>query len=201
MSSLRGRIHFQREINDPAIRSACPVSRLPPLHYMALKLTLRACNPMLWTFKVYLKTSILGESSFWGNSRKHSGRSLDFIGNWAVLLAFAYGLIWFFHQIRKSRSGDTSWNGDIMVFCCFSYCFSRFIVYCCLLAFTLLFSLRLDGIISWNYWVVFLPLWIWKLMVINGAVVGSYVWWTHPQYRYLLSPFIFTGRASVTLCW
>lgn len=60
---------------------------------------------------------------------------------------------------------------------------SRFLVYCCLLAFTLLFSLRLDGVISWNYWVVFLPLWIWKFMVIVGAVVGSYVWWTHPQYR------------------
>ncbi|XP_054929430.1 transmembrane protein 185A isoform X2 [Dermacentor andersoni] len=60
---------------------------------------------------------------------------------------------------------------------------SRFLVHCCLLAFTLLFSLRLDGVISWNYWVVFLPLWIWKFMVIVGAVVGSYVWWTHPQYR------------------
>ncbi|KAK8756147.1 transmembrane protein 185A [Amblyomma americanum] len=60
---------------------------------------------------------------------------------------------------------------------------SRFLVHCCLLAFTLLFSLRLDGLISWNYWVVFLPLWIWKFMVIVGAVVGSYVWWTHPQYR------------------
>lgn len=30
---------------------------------------------------------------------------------------------------------------------------------------------------------MFLPLWIWKFMVIAGASIGSYVWWKHPQYR------------------
>ncbi|GFY75669.1 transmembrane protein 185A [Trichonephila inaurata madagascariensis] len=60
---------------------------------------------------------------------------------------------------------------------------SKFLVYVSLLLFTILFCLRLDGTISWSYWVVFLPLWIWKSMVIAGACVGSYVWWRHPQYR------------------
>lgn len=60
---------------------------------------------------------------------------------------------------------------------------SKFLVYLCLLIFTILFCLRLDGTITWSYWAIFLPLWIWKAMVIAGACVGSYVWWKHPQYR------------------
>ncbi|XP_023230209.1 transmembrane protein 185A-like [Centruroides sculpturatus] len=60
---------------------------------------------------------------------------------------------------------------------------SKFLVYSCLLIFTLLFALRLDGAISWSYWAIFLPLWIWKAFVISGASTGSYIWWQHPQYR------------------
>lgn len=60
---------------------------------------------------------------------------------------------------------------------------SKFLVYSCLLVFTLLFSLRLDGEIQWSYWVVFLPIWLWKFTVVCGAVVGSYIWWRYPQYR------------------
>ena len=60
---------------------------------------------------------------------------------------------------------------------------SKFVVYTCLLIFSLLFALRLDGTISWSYWCVFLPIWIWKLLVVSGALMGSWVWWRHPQYR------------------
>ncbi|XP_076346971.1 transmembrane protein 185B [Tachypleus tridentatus] len=60
---------------------------------------------------------------------------------------------------------------------------SKFIVYMCLLVFTLMFALCLDGTIQWNYWAIFLPLWLWKGLVIAGASMGSYVWWRHPQYR------------------
>lgn len=60
---------------------------------------------------------------------------------------------------------------------------SKFVVYGCLLLFSLLFALRLDGTIGWNYWIIFLPIWIWKLLVITGSVVGSWVWWRHPHYR------------------
>jgi len=62
-------------------------------------------------------------------------------------------------------------------------CCSKFVIFSCLLVFTLLFSLRLDNTIQWNYWVIFLPIWIWKALVIIGAIVGSYVWFRHPQYR------------------
>ncbi|XP_050412606.1 transmembrane protein 185A isoform X1 [Patella vulgata] len=60
---------------------------------------------------------------------------------------------------------------------------SKFLVFTCLLVFCLLFSLRLDGTIEWSYWVIFLPIWLWKVMVIAGALVGSYVWWKNPHYR------------------
>jgi len=60
---------------------------------------------------------------------------------------------------------------------------SKFVVYSCLLVFTILFALRLDGTLEWSYWAVFAPLWFWKLLVIAGAFVGSMVWWQHPQYR------------------
>jgi len=47
----------------------------------------------------------------------------------------------------------------------------------------ILLGLRLDEIISWNYFVVFLPLWIWKFIVFFGTGVGTVVWFKHPEYR------------------
>lgn len=63
------------------------------------------------------------------------------------------------------------------------FVFSKFLVFTCLLLFSLLFALRLDNTIEWSYWVIFLPIWIWKIFVIVGASLGSYIWWKHPQYR------------------
>ncbi|XP_044738918.1 transmembrane protein 185B [Chrysoperla carnea] len=60
---------------------------------------------------------------------------------------------------------------------------SKFVVHNCLLLFTTFFALRRDNYINWSYWNVFLPLWIWKLLVILGAVSGSIVWWQNPHYR------------------
>ncbi|XP_046362075.1 transmembrane protein 185A-like [Haliotis cracherodii] len=60
---------------------------------------------------------------------------------------------------------------------------SKFLVFSCLLVFSLLFALRQDDSISWSYWVIFLPIWLWKGTVIVGASVGSYVWWKNPHYR------------------
>ncbi|XP_064608288.1 transmembrane protein 185B-like [Liolophura sinensis] len=60
---------------------------------------------------------------------------------------------------------------------------SKFLVFLCLLFFSLFYALRLDETIQWSYWLVFLPIWIWKLVVLSGAAVGSYVWWKNPQYR------------------
>lgn len=64
---------------------------------------------------------------------------------------------------------------------CFSP--SKFLIYACLLLFSVLLALRLDGIIQWSYWAVFAPIWLWKLMVIVGASVGTGVWARNPQYR------------------
>ncbi len=67
---------------------------------------------------------------------------------------------------------------------CFLWLCSKFLVYSCLLIFALLFALRLDEHITWSYWVVFFPVWIWKILVIAGAITGSYVWWKNPTYRW-----------------
>ncbi|XP_012945248.2 transmembrane protein 185A [Aplysia californica] len=60
---------------------------------------------------------------------------------------------------------------------------SKFVVFSCLLVFTLLLSLRIDGSVDWSYWLVFLPIWLWKLLVLVGAAVGTSVWLRNPQYR------------------
>ncbi|KAJ4439266.1 hypothetical protein ANN_07386 [Periplaneta americana] len=60
---------------------------------------------------------------------------------------------------------------------------SKFLVHVCLMIFTALFALRLDGTVQWSYWTVFIPIWFWKFMVITGATVGSYVWWRYPHFR------------------
>lgn len=65
---------------------------------------------------------------------------------------------------------------------------SKFLIYACLLLFSVLLSLRLDGIIKWSYWAVFAPIWLWKLMVIIGASVGTGVWSHNPQYRCVFKP-------------
>jgi len=41
----------------------------------------------------------------------------------------------------------------------------------------------LDGAITWSYWAVFTPIWIWKIMVLSGAFTGIYIWIRHPEYR------------------
>lgn len=64
-----------------------------------------------------------------------------------------------------------------------SFFFSKFLIYSCLLLFSVLLSLRLDGVIQWSYWAVFTPIWLWKLLVITGAAVGTGVWAHNPQYR------------------
>ncbi|CAH0549037.1 unnamed protein product [Brassicogethes aeneus] len=60
---------------------------------------------------------------------------------------------------------------------------SKFVVHTCLFIFTALFALRLDNRVTWSYWTVFTPIWVWKVLVITGATVGSYVWWRYPHFR------------------
>lgn len=67
---------------------------------------------------------------------------------------------------------------------------SKLIVYTCLLLFSILFAMRLDGTITISYWAVFLPLWIWKALVVTGAVIGVCVWARNPEYRLSESSYI-----------
>ncbi|XP_053485295.1 transmembrane protein 185A-like isoform X2 [Ictalurus furcatus] len=60
---------------------------------------------------------------------------------------------------------------------------SKFLIYASLLLFSILLALKLDGVIQWSYWAVFTPIWLWKLMVVIGASVGTGVWATNPRYR------------------
>lgn len=56
-------------------------------------------------------------------------------------------------------------------------------VYCCLATFTALLALKQDDSLSWTYWAVFSPLWLWKCLVVAGALVGIIVWFRYPEYR------------------
>lgn len=60
---------------------------------------------------------------------------------------------------------------------------SKFLIYACLLLFSVLLPLRLDGVLPWSYWAVFAPLWLWKALALLGAAVGAAVWARHPRYR------------------
>jgi hypothetical protein len=42
---------------------------------------------------------------------------------------------------------------------------SKFVVFSCLLSFSVLYALKMDGIIDWSWWSVFAPLWAWKCIV------------------------------------
>ncbi|CAG0913512.1 unnamed protein product [Notodromas monacha] len=66
-------------------------------------------------------------------------------------------------MLEKRKAGGGSSSGKL-------------VVYSCLMVFTALFALKLDGSIKWSFWTVFLPLWIWKLLVFAGGLVGSIVW-------------------------
>lgn len=67
---------------------------------------------------------------------------------------------------------------------------SKFIVIFSTFIFCILFSLRLDNRIAISYWLVFLPLWIWKSTALLGALIGSIIWLRNPDYRMSNSSYI-----------
>jgi len=54
----------------------------------------------------------------------------------------------------------------------------RFVVFSALLLFGVMLSFRLDNLIECSWWIIFAPLWIWKVFVIGGVFVG-----VHSYYR------------------
>ncbi|KRY43383.1 Mitochondrial-processing peptidase subunit beta [Trichinella spiralis] len=57
---------------------------------------------------------------------------------------------------------------------------AQFIVYLSLLLFALLFAFKLDGIVDLPYWVVFHPLFIWKVFVFAAAIAGCFFYCKYP---------------------
>jgi len=45
-----------------------------------------------------------------------------------------------------------------------------------LLVFSILLSLRVEGLITWSYGAVFFPLWVWNALVAVGVVAGIIAW-------------------------
>jgi len=41
-----------------------------------------------------------------------------------------------------------------------------------------------------SYWIVFSPLWVWKLIAIIGAVIGGITWWKKPASRMDLESYV-----------
>lgn len=76
---------------------------------------------------------------------------------------------------------------------------SKFTVYVSLLAFSILLSLKLDNRITFSYWLVFLPLWIWKSIAALGAFVGLLVWIRNPEYRLSNSSYVHFKSMLISL--
>ena len=63
--------------------------------------------------------------------------------------------------------------------------------------FTCLLSLRLDKVLTCSYWLIFIPLWIWKLAVVSGVIIGTISWRKLKERRF--EPEIFIQYKSMVL--
>ena len=61
---------------------------------------------------------------------------------------------------------------------------SKFIIFTSLLIFSLLYALKLDGVLNWSWWSIFVPIWIWK------GIVGEYGKIKHAKYVYIYNIFM-----------
>nr|CAG4644063.1 EOG090X087A [Lepidurus arcticus] len=59
----------------------------------------------------------------------------------------------------------------------------RVLVYTSLLLFSLFLALNLDGVLHWDYWTIFAPLWAWKMSNIFATIMGMYFWWKFSRSR------------------
>lgn len=110
-------------------------------------------------------------------------REWTFDGSSRILIQGNLQRTCFSQEYERDKTHDlgTQWT-------CLFFRFSKFLLFFTLLIFSILLALRLDGAISWSYWAVFTPIWIWKIMVLSGAFTGIYIWIRHPEYRYGLVP-------------
>lgn len=57
----------------------------------------------------------------------------------------------------------------------------------------------MDNTLSISWWIVFSPLWFWKIVVIFGAVIGTIVWVRNPDYRLSDSSYIHFKSMLISL--
>lgn len=165
--------------------------------YICEPLIIQLLTGSLWKGTIYLSpfTEIVMQKCFWCVFLKPWFYRWK---RWHIL--YLWWNIWFFAKkldmfsIRKYPSEIWAVTDSVVLYkfevACFdSWLFflslfnSKFLIYACLLLFSVLLSLRLDDKIQWSYWAVFAPIWLWKLLVIVGASVGTGVWARNPQYR------------------
>lgn len=64
---------------------------------------------------------------------------------------------------RGNGGGHYGRGGDITFRSFFQdFNMSKFVVYACLLIFSMLFALKQDHVLNWSYWSIFIPLFVWK---------------------------------------
>lgn len=76
---------------------------------------------------------------------------------------------------------------------------SKFTVYFSLLIFSILFTLKLDNRIALSWWLIFLPLWIWKSIAVLGALVGTFIWLNNPDFRVSNSSYVHFKSMLISL--
>lgn len=59
---------------------------------------------------------------------------------------------------------------------------SKFVLFNSLLLFSVLYTLKLDGVIHWTWWTIFLPLWIWKG---QSSMSSAFLYTFTVRYRHL----------------
>ena len=115
-------------------------------------------------------------------------RSLRTVTFSAFLHKFRDGIAeavrWFQPQVNNCIFGHLTkiFHNDGCLMLILWFC-SKFIVHLSLFFFVFFFSLRLDETIQWSWWIVFLPIWIWKVLVFLGAAIGTFIWLKNPQSR------------------
>ena len=81
--------------------------------------------------------------------------SLKLFSGWSLSEVLAVRL----RKMPRSR-GDVNFRSLFQDFNA-----SKFIIFTSLLIFSLLYALKLDRVLNWSWWSIFIPIWIWKGIV------------------------------------
>ena len=80
----------------------------------------------------------------------------------------------------------------------YTFC-SKFLLYFCLLPFSILLSLKLNNEIDWSIWIVFIPIWLLDVVIIFGAIIGIIVWFNLSDHRFLLFCYVKLSKVYIII--